>query len=144
MNDSVTRLAGISAALLCVGSVSGQCPDTDGNEIVNVNDVLGCSFTVDSEWSMGFTATLLINNNTGESITGWQLEFDVIYQLTGLWPVDGSLWVQDADGHVVVQNESWNAAIMDGASLEIGFQAEASPVAPTSVVLNGIEVDVLP
>ena len=125
-------------------SVQSNDEDSDGVPDECQLDGLACSFTVDSQWSTGFTATLLINNNTGESITGWQLEFDVIYQLTGLWPVDGSLWVQDADGHVVVQNESWNAAIMDGASLEIGFQAEASPVAPTSVVLNGIEVDVLP
>ena len=39
-------------------------------------------------------------------------------------------------GITSVINESWNGAIPDGGSVEIGFQASGSPIAPTSVSVN--------
>ncbi|MBG79622.1 MAG: hypothetical protein CMJ39_02785 [Phycisphaerae bacterium] len=124
----------------------GQSSDKDADGIPDECQIdgLGFEFVVVDQWESGFQATLSIHNNTGNPIDGWQLEFDVSYQLTGLWPVGPSLWSQDVSGHVTVQNESWNAVIADGSVLEIGFQAEGSPSVPSHVTINGNQVIELP
>jgi endoglucanase len=107
-------------------------------------DGLGWRFDVADQWDGGFTASLIIENHTGADISTWQLEFDVAYEITGLWPMGASLWSQDAQGHVSVQNESWNALLPNGGLIEIGFQASGNPAAPTNVLLNGSTVNALP
>lgn len=101
-------------------------------------------FQVEDEWDGGFTASLEIENQSGEQIDDWRLEFDVPYQLSGLWPVGASLWSQDSEGHVSIQCEPWNGILPDGGFLSIGFQAEGLPGAPANVSVNGIPVEAVP
>ena len=146
-------IAAGSAADCNGNGVPDSCDISDGQSSDQENDGipdecqlsgLAWNFNLEDQWSSGFTASLEIRNNTGESISNWTLEFDVPYQLTGLWPIGSDLWTQDSQGHVTIQCESWNSDLFDGESIEIGFQAGAVPEAPTGVVLNGIEVEAGP
>jgi endoglucanase len=105
---------------------------------------LGWRFAVQDQWDGGFTATFTIENHTGADINGWQLSFDTPFTISGLWPMDASLWSQDPQGHVEVHNESWNATLPQSGAIEIGFQAVGTPTAPTNVLLNGSMVNALP
>ncbi|MCH2132480.1 MAG: glycoside hydrolase family 9 protein [Phycisphaerales bacterium] len=124
----------------------GGSEDQEGDGIPDECQVQGLvyHFQVEDQWEGGFTASLAVDNNTGETISGWTLEFDVPYALTGLWPVGEALWSQDANGHVTVQSEAWNGVVPDGGTLEIGFQASAAPAPPMGVLLNGSVVDPAP
>ncbi len=124
----------------------GLSEDTQGDGIPDECQLQGLlwDFTLVDQWASGFTASLEIRNNTGESLTDWTLEFDVPYELTGLWPVGSELWTQDSLGHVTVRSEAWNSTIPDGGSIELGFQAESDPSIPTSILLNGIVVEASP
>lgn len=124
----------------------GQSDDTENDGVPDECQIDGLvwNFTVEDQWSSGFTGGLDIQNNSGEPISDWTLEFDVPYQLTGVWPVGSDLWTQDAQGHVIIQCEAWNSDIPDGGSVEIGFQADSTPEAPSDVLLNGVEVQAGP
>jgi hypothetical protein len=121
---------------------AGTSTDQDGDGIPDECQLEGLIwlFTLNDQWAGGFTADLTIENHTGADISPWQLEFDVNYDITGLWPMDSSLWSQDSQGHVVVQNESWNSTLPSGGSIQIGFQASGNPAPPTGVTLNGSAV----
>ena len=95
-------------------------------------------------WNVAFNASLQVDNSIGQDIEGWTLEFDVPYQLVGLWPVGAALWTQGPDGHVTVNSESWNQNVPDGGILEIGFQADGGPLSPTNVLVNGIPAEESP
>ncbi len=125
---------------------SGDSADQEGDGIPDECQLagLGWRFSVQDQWDGGFTAALTIENHTSADINGWQLNFDALFTITGLWPMDASLWSQNASGHVEVQNESWNATLPESGALEIGFQATGVLTAPTNVFLNGSEVDALP
>jgi len=125
---------------------SGDSSDDNADAIPDECQLagLGWRMIVGDQWTGGFTADLTIENHTGGDIEPWTLEFDAAFTLTGLWPIGESLWSQDADGHVIVQSESWNAVIPDGGELVIGFQASGAPAAPTHVMINGTEVEALP
>ena len=125
---------------------NGQSDDTENDGVPDECQIDGIclDFTVEDQWSSGFTGGLDIQNNSGEPISDWTLEFDVPYQLTGVWPVGSDLWTQDAQGHVIIQCEAWNSDIPDGGSVEIGFQADSTPEAPSDVLLNGVEVQAVP
>jgi hypothetical protein len=124
----------------------GDSSDQDADGIPDECQLtgLGWRFEVQDQWTGGFTATLTIENNTGADIIGWQLDFDAAFIITGLWPMGESLWSQDAQGHVEVHNESWNALLQDGGVIDMGFQGQGSPAPPSNLLLNGSEVEELP
>ena len=99
----------------------------------------GCSvnYTVQSQWSNGFTANVAITN-LGAALSGWTLTFDFPnagQQVTQGW---SATWTQSG-AHVSATSLSWNGSLGTGASSAIGFAGSwngADPV-PTSFALNG-------
>ena len=124
----------------------GSSDDQDADGIPDECQLEGLvyHFEIEDQWNGGFSASLQVDNNTGQDIEGWTLEFDVPYQLVGLWPVGAALWTQGPDGHVTVNSESWNQNVPDGGILEIGFQADGGPLSPTNVLVNGIPAEESP
>ncbi|MEV4008758.1 cellulase family glycosylhydrolase [Actinomadura sp. NPDC049753] len=89
-----------------------------------------------NDWGTGFTAAVTITNR-GPAVTGWTLTYSYTgnQRLTGGW---NGRWTQSGTT-VTVANESWNAALATGVSVQAGaqFSYSGSNAAPTAFALNG-------
>lgn len=102
-----------------------------------------CGVTYEKRWDNGraFGAAITITNG-GEPIDGWSLTFAFpgSQRVTHGWPVT---WTQATGSSQVTaaSNARWNAALVNGAKMSIGFNASYSgPNAdPTGFTLNGVE-----
>jgi hypothetical protein len=97
-------------------------------------------YTVSSQWSGGFNATLSITNTGTTAINGWTLQFSFPGSQTVTQGWNGNF---SQSGNVVtVTNASYNGSIPAGATLSgtPGFNGSSSgsnPL-PTSFTLNGV------
>jgi endoglucanase len=100
----------------------------------------GCTvaYTVQSQWSGGFTANVGITN-LGSAVTSWTLAYDfpnTAQKVTQGW---SATWAQSGT-RVTAASMSWNGSLATGASTSIGFAGSWSgtnPV-PASFSLNGV------
>jgi PKD repeat protein len=96
-----------------------------------------CEFTVEDNWNSGFTSSVRITNDTNETINGWTvaLDFAGSAQVTGAW----NATVSGNDPYQAV-NESYNATIEPGNTVQFGFNAQkTTPNSPAPVpTLGGI------
>ena len=95
------------------------------------------SYTIQSQWSNGFTGSVTITNTGTTTLSGWLLKFAFpgSQQLQQGW---NASWSQSGT-NVMAQNLSWNSSIASNASVNIGFNGSWSgtnPV-PTGFTLNG-------
>ena len=107
-------------------------PDPEADEIL-------FGFTVNDNWGSGYTATITLTNNSVTTIDGWTVNFDLDVSLVNFWnATDGS----KSNGTFTFRNESWNATIAPGASVNFGIQTDSSAdTTPENVVLNGDTID---
>ena len=99
----------------------------------------GCKvvYTVQSQWSGGFTADVAITN-LGSAVTSWTLEFafpDAGQRVSNGW---SATWTQSG-ARVSAASMSWNGSLGSGAATSIGFvgaSGATNPV-PASFSLNG-------
>lgn len=94
-------------------------------------------FSVQSEWSGGFTAALAITNLSDSSLSPWALAwtFSAGQRVTQGW--DGTY--SQSGSQVTVTAASWNETIPPGSTASTGFNGSfgrSNPV-PTSFTLNG-------
>ncbi|WP_307837795.1 cellulase family glycosylhydrolase [Paractinoplanes rishiriensis] len=99
----------------------------------------GCAvtYTVQSQWSNGFTANVAIAN-LGSAVTSWTLTFD--FPDAGQTVTQGwsATWTQSG-ARVSAASMSWNGSMNTGESTTIGFAGAVNgrnPV-PSSFALNG-------
>ncbi|GAA2425495.1 cellulose binding domain-containing protein [Streptomyces coeruleofuscus] len=98
----------------------------------------GCRVTgTVSAWNTGLTSNISVTNTGATAIDGWSLMFTLPggQTITSGWNAEYS----PASGRVTARNDSHNATIAPGATVDIGFQAghtgNAAP--PSSYTLNG-------
>lgn len=117
------------------GSGTTPTPNPNPNPNPNPTPTTGSAvtFTVDSRWTGGFTATVAIKNTGTSTISGWTLGFSGAFGITNLW--NGTLSGQT--GAFSVKNASWNGVIAPGQTVTFGFQGSGTPTTPTDFVLNG-------
>jgi hypothetical protein len=101
--------------------------------------VAGCqvTYTVSSQWSGGFGATVSLTN-LGDPVTGWTLAWSYTagQQITQAWQAS----VSQSGSQVTARNLSWNGGIATNAAVSFGFNGSwttANP-APSSFALNGV------
>src|SRR5690349_7851902 len=98
----------------------------------------GVAYTVTSQWNGGFIADLKVTNQ-GAAVTSWQLNwsFDQGQRVTQAW---GAV-VTQSGAAVTATNASWNGALAQGGSAQLGFSGSltgaANPV-PGTFALNGV------
>lgn len=97
------------------------------------------SYVVQSQWSVGFTANIVITNNSSTAINGWTLKFSFAngQQVTQGW--NGNFSQQT--NQVTVQSESYNGSLAaNGGSTSLGFNGSwtGSNTNPTAFTLNGV------
>lgn len=100
----------IASVFVNIDSDSGETEPTEP-----VSDVQ-CYYEVSSQWSGGFSAKVIIENNSTEDITGWQVNWSYS---------DGSYisssWNANLQDSYTASNLTWNALIPAGDSVEFGF-----------------------
>src|SRR5215813_7008176 len=122
----------IALALVLIVSMSGVLRKTEGQSSSTCN----ITYTLNTQWNVGFQAQVTIVN-TGPAINGWTVTWtfpgtQTIYELwNGILTQTGP--------NVTVRNQSYNAQIPTGGSVNFGFNANwsGSNPNPTSFTLNG-------
>lgn len=96
------------------------------------------TYRVNNDWGSGFTADVIITNQTGTAFNGWSITWAYAgnQKITNLW--NGALTQTGAS--VRVNHAAWNGGVNPGATVSFGFQATYSGanVSPTAFVVNGI------
>lgn len=77
-----------------------------------------CTYTVDSEWATGFTATITVKNDTGALLNNWNINWQYsANRMTGGWNANIS-----GSNPYTASNLSWNGNVAVGQSVSFGFQ----------------------
>lgn len=109
------------AALLGWGALAGQV------------QAANCSYTINSEWSTGFTGTITIANNGTTAINGWNVGWQYTNNtITSSWNATFS-----GSNPYTATNLDWNKTIQPGQSTSFGFQGNKNGAAAEKPVLTG-------
>lgn len=84
-------------------------------------DAYSVEYILDSDWGSGFTARILVTNNSETTIENWTLEFDTENEINDLW---GGIIESYSNNHYVVRNPGYHQNILPGESITIGFNAD--------------------
>nr|pir endo-1,4-beta-xylanase (EC 3.2.1.8) B - Pseudomonas fluorescens subsp. cellulosa [Cellvibrio japonicus]CAA38389.1 Xylanase B [Cellvibrio japonicus] len=100
-----------TTALLCVGTALTA---------LAFNASAACTYTIDSEWSTGFTANITLKNDTGAAINNWNVNWQYSSnRMTSGWNANFS-----GTNPYNATNMSWNGSIAPGQSISFGLQGE--------------------
>lgn len=82
-------------------------------------------YTIDQDWGTGFSASLLIKNNTDIVMISWQIKlyYKGDQKVTG-W--NGQF--EQTNNSVIIQNHSWNGKLHPGDSLKVGLSGSYSGI----------------
>lgn len=140
IEGSNTPTAAATATATSITSPTATVSPTASNTPQPTNGSCAIDVTI-NQWNTGFTANVVINNNTGAEINGWTLtwSFSGNQQITNLWNGQHS----QNGNQVTVSNASYNGVIPHGGTQNFGFQATYSGPngVPTDFVLNGTPCD---
>ena len=94
-------------------------------------------YSISSQWTGGFGASVTINNTGSTAISGWTLTWSFAngQTITQLW--NGSY--TQSGSNVAVTNVSYNGAIAPGGNTSFGFNGSwnGTNSSPTAFTLNG-------
>ena len=92
---------------------------------------LKATVTINS-WGSGYTASVKVSNNTGNTVNGWTLKLKKSeVKMDSSWSVN----VKESGDYYVITPMDWNKTLTNGQSAEFGFNGSGS-------VSNNIYVDV--
>ncbi len=123
MKFSIKKIFAL-AALLSVGVAGTQ------------TQAATCTYKVDSQWNTGFTASIIITNNGGSTISGWS---NVSWRyntnkITSSW----NATITGANPYSA-RDVGWNGTIQPGQSVSFGFQGNTNgSVVERPAVTGGI------
>src|SRR5690348_5927800 len=89
----------------------------------------GVTYTVQSQWPGGFTASITITN-LGSPLNGSTLAFDFPAAGQAVGQNWSATWAQSGQ-HVTAASLSWNAGLASGANTNIGFNGTWTACNPT-------------
>jgi hypothetical protein len=97
------------------------------------------TFTDVDDWGSGFTGNITITNTGTTAIIGWTLSFDFAVSISSMW--NASIVSQNGNQYVI-QDAGYDATILPGQSVTIGFNAAPGKPknGPTNYVLNGVNI----
>jgi len=92
-----------------------------------------CTYTVDSEWSTGFTASITIKNDTSAAISGWSVNWQyATNRSSGGWNANFS-----GTNPYTATNLNWNGNIAVGQSVSFGVQGDKNGGSAERPTING-------
>lgn len=109
-------------------SLAGAIHETDKEDYA-------VSYEVVADWRSGFTASVIITNNSDETIEDWVLEFDYARDIIEIW--NAEIISHDGD-HYVIKNKGYNGNITPQGNISFGFNGSdgSSDDEPTECLLR--------
>jgi len=93
-----------------------------------------CTYSIDSEWPNGFTASITIKNDTGAPINNWNVNWQyATNRMSSGWNANFS-----GSNPYSATNMSWNGNIAVGQSISFGLQGEKNGGSAERPTINGI------
>jgi poly(3-hydroxybutyrate) depolymerase len=101
--------------------------------IFSPSSMAACSYSIDSEWPNGFTASITIKNDTGAPINNWNVNWQYANnRMSGGWNANFS-----GSNPYSATNMSWNGTIAVGQSVSFGVQGEKANGSAERPTING-------
>lgn len=88
-------------------------------------DAYSVEYILDNDWGSGFTARVLLINNTEEKLEDWTLEFDFDREITNIW--NGVIESHEGN-HYVIRSAGYNANINANGSISFGFNGSEGSI----------------
>ncbi|GAB4225816.1 MAG: hypothetical protein Tsb0021_01170 [Chlamydiales bacterium] len=88
--------------------------------------LLQASYSVESTWSHGYTASITLKNTSDQAIQNWRAQFNlpIGQTISSVWNARFTVQ-EDTDTqqqHVSISNESWNNVLLPEETVRFGFQ----------------------
>ena len=112
----------------------------DDNPVIPNDIRADVDFSVQSDWSSGFTAEVEITNLGDHPINSWELEFEIEQEISSFWNAE---LINREGNHYTVKHAGWNQSIPPGESVTFGFSAtpgKLETITPSHLTLNGISL----
>jgi len=87
-----------------------------------------------SDWGSGLQGQLTLTNDTGATLTDWQLAFNYNRTITSIW---NATIVSHTGSQYVIKGCDWDRTLAAAAVQGVGFNAGAGTDAPSAFVLSG-------
>ncbi|MFZ4732725.1 MAG: cellulose binding domain-containing protein, partial [Pirellulales bacterium] len=87
-----------------------------------------------NDWGSGLQGQFTLTNDTGATLTDWQLTFNYNRAITSIW--DATI-VSHTGSQYVIKGCDWDRTLAAGAVQGVGFTASAGTEAPSAFVLSG-------
>jgi hypothetical protein len=92
-----------------------------------------CTYTVDNEWSTGYTASITVKNDTNTAVNNWSVNWQYgSNRMAGGWNANFS-----GNNPYTATNMSWNGNIAAGQSVSFGFQVNKNGGSAERPTING-------
>lgn len=92
-----------------------------------------CTYTVDNEWSTGYTASITVKNDTNAAVNNWSVNWQYgSNRMTNGWNANFS-----GSNPYTATNMSWNGNIAAGQSVSFGFQVNKNGGSAERPTING-------
>ncbi|UUA72884.1 non-reducing end alpha-L-arabinofuranosidase family hydrolase [Cellvibrio sp. QJXJ] len=92
-----------------------------------------CTYTVDNEWSTGYTASITVKNDTNAAVNNWSVNWQYgSNRITNSWNANLS-----GSNPYTATNMSWNGNIAAGQSVSFGFQVNKNGGSAERPTING-------
>jgi len=91
--------------------------DNTGNTPVVSGDI-GFKYTVGNAWNSGYSAEIVLTNNTGSALKNWSLSFDWASKISAVYTGE----LSSKNGSYTIGCMSWNSTIAPGDSVSVQFQ----------------------
>lgn len=79
-------------------------------------------YRLDRDWESGFTGTIMITNNTDETIEDWRIKFSFNRTITHIWNGE----IEDQSENIyIIKNAGYNSNIAPGQTVSFGFNGES-------------------
>ena len=107
------------------------CPAFDRLE---QRHALAVGYATVNDWGSGLQGQLTVTNDTGATLTDWQVTFDYGRAINSIW---NAQIVSRTGSQYVIKGLDWNRVLAAGAPQGVGFTAGAGADMPTNFVLSG-------
>ncbi len=100
---------------------------------ISLHAFSACTYSIDSEWSNGFTANVTIKNDTGSPINNWNVSWQYANnKMSSGWNANFS-----GSNPYAASNLGWNSNIAVGQSISFGIQGEKNDGIAERPVVSG-------
>ena len=79
------------------------------------------NLAITNYWGNGYNGEIIIENLSKSTIEDWSLEFDFEGSINNFWTAD---IIEHTDDHYVIKNRGYNANILAGQSIKLGFSGD--------------------